>query len=104
MLEESSSNPYPETGSPSARDLGRAIRQLRWERDLTIEALAFASEIHPTYLSGIERTGRNPSWGRLCAIADALGLPIVEVVRHAESAERGAQGRREGAGAGAGPL
>lgn len=39
--------------TPENADLGRAIRRLRWERKLTIEKLAFAAEMHPTYLSGI---------------------------------------------------
>lgn len=34
-------------------DLGRTIRRLRGERDLTIEGLALNAGMHPTYLSGI---------------------------------------------------
>ena len=49
-------------GSRANGDLGRAIRGLRCERDVSIEALAFAAGIHPTYLSSIERGLRNPSW------------------------------------------
>jgi hypothetical protein len=51
--------------APSARQLGRAIRGLRRTRGFTIEALAFAAGLHPTYLSGIERGERNPSWAKL---------------------------------------
>jgi transcriptional regulator with XRE-family HTH domain len=39
---------------PTNRDLGRAIRKLRKERRMTIEALAFAAPMYPTYLSEIE--------------------------------------------------
>lgn len=73
---------------PAACDLGCAIRGLRKRRELTIEALALAAQLHPTYLSGIERGRRNPSWAKVCALAHALDTPIAEVTRCAESAQR----------------
>ncbi|MGA8365654.1 MAG: helix-turn-helix transcriptional regulator [Solirubrobacteraceae bacterium] len=57
-----SSRRHAAAGSPANGDLGRAIRKLRSERKVSIEVLAFAADIHPTYLSGIERGLRNPSW------------------------------------------
>jgi transcriptional regulator with XRE-family HTH domain len=75
-------------GSPTNGDLGRAIRQLRREHGLTIEELGFAAGVHPTYLSGIERGVRNPTWGKLCSLADTLGTPVVEIARRAESTAR----------------
>lgn len=42
-------------------DLGRAVRRLRKAHGVNIEDLAFAAEMHPTYLSGIERGRRNPT-------------------------------------------
>lgn len=74
--------------APSPRDLGRAVRELRKRRELTIEAVALAAQLHPTYLSGIERGCRNPSWVKVCALADALGTTIVDVALGAESAQR----------------
>lgn len=73
---------------PTNGDLGRAIRALRRARRLTIEELAFAADIHPTYLSGIERGKRNPTWEKLCFLAGALGVAVADVVRRAESAAR----------------
>jgi transcriptional regulator with XRE-family HTH domain len=70
--------------APTNPALGRAIRRLRQSRKLTIEALAHAADLHPTYLSGIERGGRNPTWAKLCALADALGIPISTVATEAE--------------------
>lgn len=69
---------------PTNADLGRAIRRLRWDRDLTIEKLAFAAEMHPTYLSGIERGRRNPTWDKLCGLAGALGVSMTALVHTAE--------------------
>jgi transcriptional regulator with XRE-family HTH domain len=74
--------------SPTSRDLGRTIRALRHERRLTIEDLAFLADVHPTYLSAIERGEHNPSWEKLRSLAHALGLPVAEVVQCAESQAR----------------
>jgi transcriptional regulator with XRE-family HTH domain len=74
--------------SPAMSDLGRAIRGLRGERKVSIEALALAADIHPTYLSSIERGLRNPSWWVLCSLARALRISIVDLARRVESAER----------------
>ncbi len=62
---------------PTNADLGQAIRRPRRERRLTIEALAFAAYVHPTYLSGIERGVRNPTWDKIASLAQAL--PLAEV-------------------------
>jgi transcriptional regulator with XRE-family HTH domain len=68
---------------PNNADLGRAIRRLRRERRVTIEELAHAADMHPTYLSGIERGLRNPTWSKLTALAEALETPIPDVVQEA---------------------
>jgi transcriptional regulator with XRE-family HTH domain len=69
---------------PSGEDLGHAIRRLRRQQHATIEDLAHAADIHPTYLSGIERGIRNPTWTKLCALAHALKTPLSNLVRHTE--------------------
>jgi transcriptional regulator with XRE-family HTH domain len=73
---------------PSNADLGRALRSLRKARHLSIESLAFAAGMHPTYLSGIERGVRNPTWQKVCLLAAALNVTVADVVGRAESAER----------------
>jgi transcriptional regulator with XRE-family HTH domain len=70
--------------SPTAGDLGRTIRRLRQERQLSQESLAHAAQIHPTYVSGIERGRRNPSWSVLASLARALGLRLSELVSEIE--------------------
>ena len=71
--------------APTNPELGRAIRRLRRARKLTIEALAHASDMHPTYLSGIERGRRNPTWSKLTSLAAGLEIPIIKIVEDAEA-------------------
>ncbi len=70
---------------PSNADLGRAIRRLRHARHVTIEDLAHTADMHPTYLSGIERGIRNPTWDKLASLADALDIPVAAIVQYAEA-------------------
>jgi transcriptional regulator with XRE-family HTH domain len=69
---------------PTNADLGRAIRRLRRARRLTIEGAAHAADMHPTYLSGIERGVRNPTWEKLTGVSGALEVPVVLIARNAE--------------------
>jgi transcriptional regulator with XRE-family HTH domain len=54
--------------------LGRAIRDLRTEQSVSQEELAHRSGMHRTYLGGIERGERNPSYTNILRIATALGV------------------------------
>jgi transcriptional regulator with XRE-family HTH domain len=51
---------------------------------MTIEGLARASDMHPTYLSGVERGVPNPTWVKLTDLARGLAVPLAEIVRDAE--------------------
>jgi transcriptional regulator with XRE-family HTH domain len=64
--------------------LGQAIRRLRRAHRLTIEDLAAAAEMHATYLSGIERGVRNPTWSKVCGLADALEVSVSVLAGEAE--------------------
>jgi transcriptional regulator with XRE-family HTH domain len=68
----------------SGADLGQAIRRLRQAHRVTIDDLAAAAGMHPTYLSSIERGLRNPTWSKLCGLADALDMPISTLAGAAE--------------------
>jgi transcriptional regulator with XRE-family HTH domain len=70
---------------PSNVDLGRAIRRLRRARRMTIEGLAHDADMHPTYLSGIERGVRNPTWSKLADLARGLEVSLAEIVQDAEA-------------------
>ena len=64
--------------------LGRAIRQLREERELSQEAVAEAAGIHPTWVSHIESGRKNPAWGTVRRISAALGVSMAELATLAE--------------------
>lgn len=79
---------------PTRLDLGAALRRIRIERELTIEAVAFGAGAHHTYVSKIEHAKHNITWEKLGTFADALGVSIVEVARVADE-ERVARLTRE---------
>lgn len=74
-------------------DLGKAIRELRESRGLTLDALAAKAGMHTTYLSRIERAHSSPTWEKVTSLAEALDLPVSEI---AEAAERQAKKRAKG--------
>jgi transcriptional regulator with XRE-family HTH domain len=80
-----SAAPFTRAAVPSNVDLGRAIRRLRRARRMTIESLAHDADMHPTYLSGIERGVRNPTWSKLADLARGLEVPLAEIVNDAEA-------------------
>jgi len=51
---------------------------------MTIEGLAHSADMHPTYLSGIERGVRNPTWSKLADLATGLNVPLAQMVKDAE--------------------
>jgi transcriptional regulator with XRE-family HTH domain len=61
------------------RQFGQKVRRLRQARQLSQEKLAFISNIHRTYLGGIERGERNPSLKNIAKIAEALGVTLSEL-------------------------
>lgn len=69
---------------PTPGELGHAVRALRVEQEMTLEALAKASDLHWTYLSGIERGRRNPTLKVLAAVAGALDIRTSELIGLAE--------------------
>lgn len=67
--------------------LGRAIRQLREERDLSQEALAVGAGVTASSLGQIERGNASPRWDTVKLIATELGVSISELARLAEKLE-----------------
>jgi len=66
--------------------LGQAVRTFRVRRGFSQEELAFRSGLHRTYLGGIERGERNPSFANLLKVADALDVRPSELLRRVERA------------------
>lgn len=60
---------------------GRRLRRLRQARGWTIEQLAFAAELHPTYVGSIERGERNLALVNIVRLARALELDPAELVQ-----------------------
>jgi hypothetical protein len=65
-------------------ELGAVIRARRGALRMNIEVLAGEAGMHPTYLSGIERGIRNPTWDRISDLAEALGVPVSTLACEAE--------------------
>jgi transcriptional regulator with XRE-family HTH domain len=72
-------------------DLGKAIRELRESRGLTLDALAAKAGMHTTYLSRIERAHSSPTWEKVASLSEALDLPIsaIATAAEAQAAKRG---------------
>ena len=56
------------------------VRAARLAAGVSQEELAFRAGIDRTYASQIERAIANPSLGITCAIADALGCTVIELL------------------------
>lgn len=77
---------------PTVEEVGKRLKEVRKERDMTLKQVAEASGMSPTHISEIERGKTSPTVGALRRIAGALGkdtayfvedkpLPRVSVVK-----------------------
>ena len=64
---------------PRQRELGRRIRQRREDLGLSQEALAFAADVHRTYVTQLENGMRNPSIETTAKLALALGVDVSDL-------------------------
>lgn len=64
--------------------LGRNVRRLRRELNLSQEQLAFQAEIDRTYVSQIERGAINPSLLVLWKLSCALGLDVAVLLEQSK--------------------
>lgn len=62
-----------------AKDLGLRIRQLRNEKHMSQEELAFKAGISPAHLGQIERAVKNPTIDTIGKIASALDVPVTDL-------------------------
>lgn len=66
--------------------LGRAIRRARLRLRISQEELGFRAGLHRTYVGGIERGEKNPSYDNVLKLAGALDVRASELLREAEDA------------------
>ncbi len=59
--------------------IGKAIKAIRTAQGLTQEELAARADLHPTYISDVERGVRNPSWDVVARLAEGMGVPAAVV-------------------------
>jgi transcriptional regulator with XRE-family HTH domain len=64
-----------------AGNLGRNLRQLRKEREMTQEEVGHRSGVHPTEVSRIESGKRDPQVSTVERLAKALGVPASDLLR-----------------------
>ena len=60
--------------------LAENVRSARLAAGISQEELAFRAGIDRTYASQIERAIANPSLGITCAVADALGCTLIDLL------------------------
>lgn len=63
-----------------AKRVGRRLRQLREERKLTQEKLAYECGRAKSYLCEIESGKKVPSLGALAEFAERLGVPVFDLL------------------------
>jgi transcriptional regulator with XRE-family HTH domain len=62
-------------------ELGRRVRALRQERNLSQEKLAEKARVHRTYVGSLERGERNVALINIVRLAEALGVDPCELVK-----------------------
>jgi transcriptional regulator with XRE-family HTH domain len=65
--------------------LGLSVRDARQRVHISQEELGFRSGMHRTYVGGIERGERNPSWMNIVKLAEALSVKPSDLVAGAEA-------------------
>jgi transcriptional regulator with XRE-family HTH domain len=72
---------HPERVLPG---LGKALRSLRKERQLSQEQLSLSTGIHRNYIGGVERGERSPTVEVVATLAFALEISLADLFRQAE--------------------
>lgn len=81
--------PRRKTPHPLAAAVGARIRQLRQEVDLTIEKLAFESDVRSKgHLSSIEKGLVMPTVATLSSLAERLGVLVADLVIDPDADDR----------------
>lgn len=76
-----------ETMASTLAAIGNRVRRARTSRGMTLQEIAQVSGLSPSMLSLVERGRASPSIGSLIVIANALGVPMSELVSTPEPQE-----------------
>jgi transcriptional regulator with XRE-family HTH domain len=74
-----------QTAHRITKRFGLAVRQVRCQQGLSQEELGYRAGLHRTYIGDIECGRRNATLLSAQRIADALQMPLSELIRIAES-------------------
>src|SRR6476660_1192011 len=80
MARKATSKPKDEPAEAISRHLGARVKQLRAQRDWSLESLAGASGVSRSMLSEIEREQANPTLAVTLRIAQAFGMSLSELI------------------------
>ena len=69
------------------RAFGQAVKTIRMEKGISQEKLAELVDLHRTYISDIERGGRNVSLVNIYRIAEGLEVKVFEIFQKLEKEE-----------------
>ncbi|MGA8938655.1 MAG: helix-turn-helix transcriptional regulator [Acidobacteriaceae bacterium] len=70
---------------PTAEEaFGQVLKELRRQRGISQEELAFKSGYHPTYVSLLERGQKSPSLRTIMSLSTALDTQPSEILRQVE--------------------
>ncbi|MBF5004760.1 helix-turn-helix domain-containing protein [Diaphorobacter caeni] len=64
------------------RQFGQQLRELRRGKEMTLEQVAEASELHANYVGSVERGERNISLYNIWRIASSLGYPAERLLQN----------------------
>lgn len=67
--------------SKLTQGLGERVRELRKDKEWSLEELAERAGMHVTYLSSLERGHRNPTLNVVAAISSALGISLSTLLK-----------------------
>ncbi|MEK7559107.1 MAG: helix-turn-helix transcriptional regulator [Patescibacteria group bacterium] len=70
-----------ESLSATHKRFGQRIKELRKDREMTQEDLAFKVEVDRSYMGFVERGEKNPTLAKLIKIARSLNVSLSELFR-----------------------
>jgi transcriptional regulator with XRE-family HTH domain len=73
-----------QTQSAMSDAFSRVVKKHREKKGLSRAVLARIAGLHQTYIGLLEREERSPNLDTARAIADALGLPLSQMIAEAE--------------------